>query len=176
MQKETRVGHREGERKWDWQEQQSGRNEPGVTHQARRERNRGSCREMERVGGRKREKREAVGSFLPRICLCGSVELFPLWKNFLSFSVCLFLPLHSSDFFLLSSLLCTVSQPPSFTSLCALSFIIFHPSLFLSMASTLCAPLPAFINLYSPRMHLFKACFTKTVQEQAVEKLNLWEL
>ncbi|XP_006810870.1 focal adhesion kinase 1-like [Neolamprologus brichardi] len=33
------------------------------------------------------------------------------------------------------------------------------------MASTLCIPPPDFINLYSPRMHLFKACFTKTKAE-----------
>lgn len=32
----------------------------------------------------------------PGFCLCGSVELFLFWKNFPSFSLCLFLPLHSS--------------------------------------------------------------------------------
>lgn len=39
-------------------------------------------------------------------------------------------------------------------------------SALLSMASTLCVPPPIVFRLCSPRMHLFKACFTKTVLKQ----------
>lgn len=59
--------------------------------------------------------------FSPGFSLCGSVELFLLWKNFPSFSVYLFLPLHSSltQFFCLSQFisLCTIFHVLSFLSL-----------------------------------------------------------
>lgn len=53
------AGQKEGERKWDWQEPWRGWNEQGIRDRERgkqggkqRERNRGRCREMEKVGGR----------------------------------------------------------------------------------------------------------------------------
>lgn len=117
--------------------------------------------EMERVGGRKQQKernREEIWIFFsPAFSLCGSVELFLLWKNFLHS----FLPLHS--FWLHFDSLCLKQFHLPFLFLVILSVLI---SAFLSMASTLCIPPPVFINLYSPRMHLFKACFTKTVLKQ----------
>lgn len=86
--------------------------------------------------------------FSPGFCLCGSVDLFLLWKNFLSFSVCLFLPLHSSltQFFCLSRSI----------SLCT----IFHVLTFLSLPVPLRSPsfpLSLFLSLclkFSPRFHL----------------------
>ncbi len=47
-------------------------------------------------------------------------------------------------------------------------------SALLSMASPLCFPPPVFFSLCSPRMHLFKACFTKTVLQQRERESHAW--
>lgn len=140
--------------------------------------------------------------FSPGFCLCGSVELFLLWKNFLFFSCLSFLslPFFSDSIFLsfsvhFSQSLSTIFYVLSFLSLLVslLSSSISHslslyvlsfsllPSLILSvtisallsMASPLCFPPPVFFSLYSPRMHLFKACFTRTVLKQ--KQRGNWE-
>lgn len=113
-----------------------------------------------------------TGSFLPRIVSPRLSGAFSSLENFLfssvSFLLCLF-------FFFLSSLHlpCFVSSPlsPSFPSsvslLPSIYLILSVPiSALLSMASTLCFPPPVLVSLYSPRMHLFKSCFTKTVLKQ----------
>lgn len=136
--------------------------------------------------GRETES-EAVGSFL-----CGSEELF-LWKKtsllFLSVLsspfILLWLNICLSQLISVSSSTVLVSSP-SFCGLSVLLFMIYfvflslclkfffaciHLSLILSvpiaplfsMASTLCFPPSIFFSFYSPRMHLFKACFTNTV-------------
>lgn len=120
-------------------------------------------------------------------------------KTFSLYSVYLFLPLHSSltQLFCLSQFislsLCSIfhllSSPSQ--SLCSLRPALHHlsslhvlshlslpPILFvpisalLSMAATLCFPPPVFFSLYSPRMHLFKACFTKTVLKRKERSLE----
>lgn len=42
-----------------------------------------------------------------------------------------------------------------------------------SMASALCFPPPVVFNLCSPRMHLFKSCFTKTVLKENESVLTM---
>lgn len=138
--------------------------------------------------------------FSPGFCLCGSVELFLLWKNFLSLFCLSFPPppffsdstfLSFSVHFSQSLLHLPPSQFPLSQSLCSLRPALHHlsslhvlshlslpPILFvpisalLSMAATLCFPPPVFFSLYSPRMHLFKACFTKTVLKRKERSLE----
>lgn len=64
--KVKRKGQREGGRKWDWQKRWRGRTERGV----------GRRSEILRDGKSGREKQPNL------FCLCGSVELSPLWNNF----------------------------------------------------------------------------------------------
>lgn len=71
--------------------------------------------------------------------------------------------------------LLTFYQSPCFT---ALSFYLSasHPvSIRLSMASALCYSPPIVFNLCSPRMHLFKSCFTKTVLKQ-IENVKMMKV
>ena len=63
---------------------------------------------------------------------------------------------------------CISFSVPASLSL-SLSYFLSPISALLSMASALCFPPPVFFfffGLCSPRMHLFKACFTKTVLNQ----------
>ncbi|KAG7240952.1 hypothetical protein INR49_026127 [Caranx melampygus] len=54
---------------------------------------------------------------------------------------------------------------PSLSPPLYLSYFSFPIPALLSMASTVCIPPPIFFRHFSPRMHLFKACFTKTKAE-----------
>lgn len=130
-------------------------------------------REREREGwknGREGNTGKCSGSFCP----CGAEKLFLLWKNlFFSSS---FFPVSRCILHVFAFLPLPVSVPSSpFISLHVLPF---SPSICLplnlsdpistrlSMASALCFSPPIVFNLCSPRMHLFKSCFTKTVLKQ----------
>lgn len=121
-------------------------------------------REREREGwknGREANMRKCSGWFCP----CGAEELF--------FPLALFLPFLGAPF--TSSL---SSRSPFLCPLRLLSLSMCYLSLLpsvhlsdpistrLSMASALCFPPPIVFSLCSPRMHLFKSCFTKTVLKQ----------
>lgn len=159
-----RAGEKERERKWDWQEVWRRWNKPGDGHQ------KGRCRERERAGkmGGKQTRESAVDGFVPVVQksfssfgkTCFSLALF-----FCSLSVhpalsCLSpVSVPSSPFISLHAL----PLPPSICPPLNLSEPV---STRLSMASALCFPPPVVFSLSSPRMHLFKSCFTKTVLKQ----------
>ena len=96
----------------------------------------GRCREMERVGGRGSWRRgierrvRQLDLFSPGFCLCGSVELFLLWKNFLSFCRSPPPPPFPSDsvFLFLGLILCSVYHFVCPLSL--FSFKLFHLSFY----------------------------------------------
>lgn len=94
---------------------------------------------MEKVGGEKSAESLKASCF--SAAKCGktfSSSLLPPSDSFLS----VYLPLTQS---------LRLLTPPFFCLA------------FLSMASSLCVQPSVFCSFYSPRMHLVKACFTKTV-------------
>ena len=115
------AGQKEGERKWDWQEPWRGWNEQGVGERASEtegERNRGRCREMEKVGGRNR-LRERNGE---------ESEAFWIFslQDFVSVAQWSFSSSGKKTFFL-----CLTLPPPSF----------FSDSVFLSPSAHFSQPL-----------------------------------
>lgn len=150
--------------------EEGGTNQESAVRKREGDRERGGKSGRENRAGGVNRRGKYTGSFLPRIVsprLSGAFSSLEKlsFRLYLSFSV---------FFFFFSSL-----HPPVFSFLSALSvlsFITLLPSIYLilsvpisallSMASTLCFPPPVLFSLYSPRMHLFKSCFTKTVLKQ----------
>lgn len=135
---------------------------------------RGRCREMERLGGRNRG--EGAGWIFSLQNFVSVVQWsFSSFGKTLHF--CLFLLLlHSPVTHFFSPSVHFFAQFISSVLHLSLCPNLFHHSsnytlCLLSMASTLYVPPPVFFRLFSPRMHLFKACFTKTVLRQ--KKLDL---
>lgn len=145
-----------------------------------RERKKRGNWEMQRDGnsGREKEESEADGSFFLQDLV--SVAQWSFTSSGKTFSLSLLLLLFFPDSVFLPfsayiSPLCTLVLSPSFSSVSlslydfgfpSVSLILSLPlSALFSMASTFCIPPPFFFRHCSPRMHLFKACFTKTVQK-----------
>lgn len=114
---------------------------------------------MEKVGGREAERRvRRLDLFSPGFCLCGSVELFLPWKNFLSLFCLSFPPppffsdsifLSFSVHFSPSLLHLPPSQFPLFQSLCSLCPALHHSSS-LHVLSHLSLFLSYFLSLSPP--------------------------
>lgn len=103
----------------------------------------------------------------------GKTFSFSLSRFFSVFNLCTF---HVLTFLSLPPFLCSLrpSLYQSFSSSIYLPLVLSVPiSALLSMASTRCFPPPVLISLYSPRMHLFKACFTKTVLKRKERELGI---
>lgn len=133
----------EGGRKWDWQQLWRGRNEWGVWDSQ-------GWKEWEGESAEGEKKSEAAESFLS---LRFSWAFPPLEKLYLSLLTPFF---FISSFH--SSVLLTLLEFETFPS-----FLCTPSPYFCSSFDGLYVTSLVFFTLFSPRMHLFKACFTKTV-------------